>query len=88
MDKKEHQSMHNKNKINSEKQRKATILSNHKRKGIKKGIVKPNISYIKIWDLHKKGYSINKISKELNYDWSQVKIRLKEIHDNPELLKG
>ena len=37
--------------------------------------------------LHKKGYSINKISKELNYDWLQVKTRIDEIYDNPELLK-
>ena len=65
MNKKEHQSIHNKNKINSEKQRQATILSNKKRKGTKKGIIKPNINYIKIWELYQKGYSINKISKDL-----------------------
>jgi hypothetical protein len=34
-----------------------------------------------------KGYNINKISKELNYDWQQVKNRLNEIYDNPELLE-
>lgn len=87
IDSKEHQSMHNKGKTNSEKQKLKTIESNHKRKGVKKGIVKKDISYLKIWELYQRGYSINKISKELNYDWNQVKIRLNEIHDNPELLK-
>ncbi|MFR8116882.1 MAG: hypothetical protein ACLVAK_07770 [Clostridia bacterium] len=45
------------------------------------------MSYRKIWKLHQKGYNINKISKELNYDWQQVKNRLNEIYDNPELLE-
>lgn len=83
----EHQRMHNIGKINTERQRLATINSNHKRKGIKKGIIKSNITYQKIWDLYQKGYSINKISKILCYDWGQVKIRINEIHDNPELLE-
>lgn len=87
MDSKQHQSLHNKGRKNTENQILATIKSNHKRKGIKKGIIKPNISYAKIWELYEKGYSINKISQMLKYDWGQVKIRLKEIHDNPELLK-
>lgn len=82
-----HQSNHNKGKIISEKQRNKIIESNHKRKDIKKGIIKKDITYKKIWELHQKGYSINKISKELNYDWLQVKIRIKEIYDNPELLE-
>lgn len=54
----------------------------------KKGIIKKDITYKKIWELHKKGFSINKISKELNYDWLQVKTRIDEIYDNPELLGG
>lgn len=82
-----HQSKHNKGKINTEKQRKATRESNHKRLGIKKGFYRKDISYTKIWELHQTGYSINKISKELNYDWEQVKIRLNEIYENPELLE-
>lgn len=82
-----HQSEHNKGKINTEKQRKATRESNHKRLGIKKGFYRKDISYTKIWNLHQRGYSINKISKVLNYDWEQVKIRLNEIYENPELLE-
>ena len=83
----EHQSKHNKGKTISKEQKNSIINSNHKRKGIKKGIIKKDVSYKKIWELHQKGYSINKISKELNYDWQQVKTRINEIHDNPELLK-
>lgn len=82
-----HQSKHNKGKTISEKQKEILKQNNHKRKGIKRGIVKKNVSYKKIWELHQKGYSINKISKELNYDWQQVKIRINEIYDNPELLE-
>lgn len=81
-----HQSKHNKGKIISEKQKEILKQNNYKRKGIKRGIVKKNVSYKKIWELHQKGYSINKISKELNYDWQQAKIRINEIYDNPELL--
>lgn len=84
---KEHQSMHNLGKTITEAQRLATIKSNQRRKGIKRGIVKPCITYNKIWDLYQNGYSINKISKILNYEWGQVKMRLKEIQDNPQLLK-
>ena len=82
-----HQHKHNKGKKLSEKQKQEIIKSNHKRKGLKKGIIKKDITYEKIWNLYQKGYSINKISKELNYDWQQVKIRINEIHDNPELLE-
>lgn len=82
-----HQSKHNKGKVVSEKQREAIKISNHRRLGIKKGIVKKDISYQKIWNLYQKGYSINKISKELKYDWAQVRLRLNEIYDNPELLE-
>lgn len=81
-----HQSNHNKRKVISEKQKEAIREFNHKRKGVLRGIIKKDISYKRIWELHQKGYSINKISKELNYNWGQVKIRLKEIYDNPELL--
>lgn len=82
-----HQSKHNKGKIISEKQKEIIRQNNHKRKGIKRGIVRKDVSYRKIWKLHQKGYNINKISKELNYDWQQVKNRLNEIYDNPELLE-
>ena len=82
-----HQSNHNKGKIITQKQKEIIIQNNHKRKGIKRGIIRKNITYEKIWELHIKGYSINKISKQLNYDWFQVKKRIKEIYDNPELLE-
>ena len=82
-----HQSKHNKGKITTDKQKEATRKSNHKRLGIKKGFYRKDVSYTRIWELHQRGYSINKISKELNYDWEQVKIRLNEIYDNPELLE-
>jgi len=83
-----HQSNHNKNKFISEYQKQKVIEFNQKRKGIKRGIIKKDISYQKIWGLYKNGYSINKISKILNYDWNSVKLRINEIHDNPELLNG
>lgn len=81
-----HQRNHNKGKVISEKQKNIIREHNHERKGRKRGIIKKNINYRKIWELHKKGYSINRISKELNYAWQQVKIRLEEIYDNKELL--
>lgn len=83
-----HQSEHNKGKIISEKQKEAIRINNHKRLGTKRNFTRKDISYKKIWNLYQKGYSINKISRELNYDWQQVKDRLNEIYDNPELLGG
>lgn len=82
-----HQSQHNKGRIISDYQREIIRLNNMKRKGIKRGIIRKDITYFKIYELYKKGYSINKISKELNYEWSQVKLRLKEIFDNKNLLE-
>lgn len=82
-----HQSEHNKGKTISERQKEKIRKSNMKRKGLKIGITKKGVSYHKIYELHQKGYSINKISKELNYDWKQVKTRLEEIYENPELLE-
>ena len=82
-----HQSKHNKGKKITEKQKEAIRINNHKRLGTKRNFTRKDISYKKIWELHQKGYTINKISKELNYDWQQVKNRLNEIYDNPELLK-
>lgn len=83
----EHQKFHNLGKTITETHKLTIIKSNHKRKGIKKGIIKFNITYQKIWELYQQGYSINKISKLLSYDWGQVKIRLNEILKNPELLE-
>ena len=83
-----HQSKHNKGKIISEKQKEAIRINNHKRLGTKRNFTRKDISYKKIWNLYQKGYSINKISRELNYDWQQVKDRLNEIYDNSELLGG
>lgn len=83
-----HQSKHNKGKTITEKQREATRKSNHKRLGTKRGFNRKDISYKQIWNLHQKGYNINRISKELSYDWQQVKIRLNEIYENSELIGG
>ena len=83
-----HQSKHNKGKIISETQKEAIRINNHKRLGTKRNFTRKDISYKKIWNLYQKGYSINKISRELNYDWQQVKDRLNEIYDNSELLGG
>lgn len=83
-----HQSNHNKGKKLSSSTKELISKANQNRKGIKIGITKSNVTYQKIWDLHNKGYSINRISKVLNYDWSQVKLRINEIYENPELLEG
>lgn len=82
-----HQRSHNKGKVISDRQKQIISENNKKRKGSKIGITKKGITYQKIWDLYKSGYSINKISIELDYDWGQVKTRLNEIYQNPELLK-
>lgn len=82
-----HQSKHNKGKTITERQKEIIRVNNHKRLGIKRGFYKKDVSYRELWRLHQKGYSINKISKELSYDWQQVKTRLNEIYNNPELLE-
>ena len=40
-----------------------------------------------IINLYQKGYSINKISRELNYDWQQVKDRLNEMIEKNSYLE-
>jgi len=57
----EHQSRHNSGKTLSDFTKKLIAQSNHKRLGKKIGITKPGVSYSRIWELHEKGYSINKI---------------------------
>lgn len=81
-----HQSLHNKGRNFSEEHKDKLIEANKKRKGKKYGICKKGINYFKIWELYKQGHSINKISKELKYGWNQVKIRIEEIKNNPDLL--
>lgn len=81
-----HLSQHNKNKEVSENTKKLIREANKRRRGLKFGITKKGVSFQKIWELYKKGFSINKISKTLKYDWKQVKIRINEIKENPELL--
>jgi len=83
----EHQSFHNKGKVISEKQREAIIRSNKMRKNIRKAFHRPSISYEKVKDLLDKGYTINKIANELSVAWTTIKARVKDIHDNPELLQ-
>lgn len=79
----EHQRLHNKNKIISEKQRKIISEANKKRKGMKlKKIIIPNLK-----QLLDKGYSINEIAKKYNLSWSSVKAKVNKLHENPELLE-
>lgn len=83
----QHQSFHNKGKVQSEIHRRRIGEANKNRKGIKY----PNrscVTHSEVIELYKKGLTINQISKQLGVDWSTIKSRLKEIHDNPELLKG
>lgn len=82
-----HLRQHNKGKKVSEKTKRLIGEANKRRKGSKFGITKKGVSYQKIWELYEKGFSINKISKILKYEWSRVKIRINEIIENPELLE-
>lgn len=83
-----HASLHNKNKTISEKVKNKIIESNHARKGTRYTNQRKDISYKKVNELYNKGYSINKIAKELNADWTTIKARMKDIFDNPELIEG
>jgi hypothetical protein len=71
----QHSSLHNGRKIFNKENCKISYSSLPRQRGI----AKDNITYKQIWDLYREGYSINKISKELNYGWHQVNKRLKEI---------
>lgn len=61
---------------------------NHSRKGTRQKKHRGDISTSKVRKMLEDGYSINKISIELGCDWSTIKSRQKEIHDNPEISGG
>lgn len=83
-----HQSYHNKGKIISDKQKAAIVAFNHSQKG-KRRKYKSIITAAQVYELKSRGYSFNKISRELGLDWGCVKQRYDNfIHDTPELLKG
>jgi hypothetical protein len=82
----EHAIIHNKGKKGSEKQRECIIRFNHTRKGTRQPFHRKDITYKQVDELFKKSYSINKIALLLNVGWDTVKSRVKDIHDNPDLL--
>jgi len=84
----EHQSLHNKGKQISIKQRERIIRFNKTRKNTRQKFHCPNITYKKVKELMNKGNTINKIAKELGVDWSTIKARINDIRDNPDLLGG
>lgn len=83
-----HASKHNKGKKVTDNVRNHMIEFNHTRKGIRQPNRRKDVSYQTVKELYDKGYSINKIANELGTDWSTIRARLKDIFDNPEILKG
>lgn len=82
-----HNSRHNKGKVVTEKMMEHVLEMNHARKGTRQPFHRKDISLNGVKELLDKGYSINRIAKELNCDWSTVKAREKDIFDNPELIE-
>ena len=82
-----HNSNHNKGEKITPKMRDRLLEMNHARKGTRQPFHRKDVSINDVKDLLDKGYSINKIAKELDCDWSTVKAREKDIFDNPELLE-
>lgn len=82
-----HNSMHNKGVKPSQIAIEKLVEFNHSRKGTKQRKRRSDVSAEKVCEMIKLGYSINKISIELGCDWSTVKARQKDIHDNSELLE-
>ncbi len=83
-----HNRAHNSGRKPPEIARQKLIEFNHKRKGTRQPNKRKDISVERVHELMKAGYSINKISIELGCDWSTVKARQQDIHDNPGLLEG
>lgn len=82
-----HNSSHNKGRKVTDKMMERLIEMNHSRKDTRQPYKRKDVSIKEVKELMKKGYSINKISKILECDWSTVKARQKDIN-NPELLEG
>lgn len=77
-----HASHHNKGKVLTQSHKDKIALANKRRKGIK---LKKRVQMPDLEILIERGWSINKIAKYYNCNWSTVKNR---IHENPELLEG
>jgi ATP/maltotriose-dependent transcriptional regulator MalT len=82
-----HNSQHNKGRKPTKTAVDKLIAFNHTRKGTKQKYKRSDIPLSKVESMIQEGYSINRISQVLNCDWSTIKSRLNEIHDNPDLLK-
>lgn len=83
-----HVSNHNKGREVSHAAKERLIRFNHSRKNTRQPNRRVDVKYVDVKQLHEKGYSLNKIAKELNCDWMTVRARLHDIFDNPELLKN
>src|SRR5690606_22109867 len=84
LDASEHLSLHNKGKKLTKSHKNKISNANRKRKGMKLK-KRRNIPLDELRMLLDKGWSVNKIAKHFNVDWSTIRNR---IHENPELLKG
>ena len=83
-----HASKHNKGKEVSDAVRERLIEFNRSRKNTRQPNRRSDVKFVDVKRLYDKGYSLNKIAKELGCDWSTVRSRLQDIFDNPELLEG
>jgi hypothetical protein len=81
-----HTSSHNKGKCCSDSARNALIKYNKAKKGTRQPFKRKDVTYQNVQKLLQAGYSINKISIALKTDWDTIKLRIKDIHDTPELL--
>ena len=81
-----HASHHNKGKVLSDDHKKKIAKAGKKRKGMKIKR-KYNIPQSDLLCYLSEGVSILKIAKIYGCDWSVVKSRINEIHQNPELLE-
>lgn len=79
-----HMSLHNKDKRLTPTHRKKISLANKRRKGMKLP-KRVDIPADELRTLLESNYSINKIAKHFNCDWSTVKSR---IHENQKQLEG
>lgn len=82
-----HISKHTKGKIVSDKVRNRIIAYNKDRKGTRQPFHRKDITYANIKKMLDKGYSLNKIAKILECDWSTVKARVNDLNNNSELLQ-
>jgi hypothetical protein len=82
----EHTSGHNKGKPCSDYSRNALIKYNRGKKGTRQPFKRKDVTRQEVQKLLQMGYSINRISIALKADWDTIKLRVNDIHDNPELL--